>query len=156
MTIEQKCDIVIAMLEDMNSNKKQPQINLAKIETLTVMMQSCIDQTADNTAQLKDVIEEVRKPIISERRITIDIISKEVTLLFIAMGLIISVLGSALYFTSRPNYKRNDNAKIRQLRKDVEDYERAVQERAALEEQTRLRQLESEKLEQQAKSIKEK
>ena len=33
-----------------------------------------------------------------------------------------------------------DNTKIRQMKKDVEDYERAVQQKATLEEQNRLRQ----------------
>lgn len=49
-----------------------------------------------------------------------------------------------------------DNAKIRQLRQDVEDYERAVREKAALDEQARLRQLEADRLNQQVNSIKNK
>ena len=49
-----------------------------------------------------------------------------------------------------------DNAKIRQLRQDVEDYERAVKEEALLDEQARLRQLEADKLDQQVNSIKNK
>lgn len=39
-----------------------------------------------------------------------------------------------------------DNSKIRQMSKDVENYERAVKEKATLDEQARLRQLEAEKL----------
>lgn len=46
MTVEQKYDILIAILEDMNSYKKQLQIDLTKIKALTVMMQSGIDQTS--------------------------------------------------------------------------------------------------------------
>lgn len=187
MTVEQKCDILIAMLEDMNANKKQPQTDLAKVETLTVMMQSGIDQAADNTAQLKEVIDEVRKPVIRERRITIDIVAKETVFLFIGMVVIIAGLSGWLYIATRPNYDRidndlkyryikmkgeatpqriseledffeinRDNAKIRQLRKDVEDYERAIKEKAALDEQNRLRQQEAEKLNHKANSIKDK
>lgn len=157
MTVEQKCDILIAMLEDMNASKKQPQIDLAKVDALTVMMQSGIDQAAENTAQLKEVIEEVRKSVIRERRITIDIVAKETVFLFIGMVVIIAGLSAWLYIATRPNYDRIDNdlkyryikmkgeatperiseledlfeinrnnTKIRQLRKDVEDYERTV------------------------------
>lgn len=49
-----------------------------------------------------------------------------------------------------------DNAKIRQMGKDVEDYERAVREKATLDEQTRLRQLKAEKLEREAENLKKK
>lgn len=49
-----------------------------------------------------------------------------------------------------------DNTKIRQMLKDVEDYEQAVKERATLEEQARLRQLEAERLNKQVDSIKSK
>lgn len=187
MTVEQKCDILIAMLEDMNANKKQPQIDLAKVETLTVMMQSGIDQTVENTSHLKEVIEEVRKPVIRERRITIDIISKEAVFIFIGMVVIIAGLSAWLYFATRPNYDRidndlkyryikmkgeatpqrisdledlfeinRDNAKIRQMDKDVEDYERAIQAKATLDEQSRLRQQEAERLNKEANSIKSK
>ncbi len=187
MKVEQKCDIVIAMLEDINANKKQSQIDLAKIETLTVMMQRGIDQTSDNSALLKEVIEEARKPVVRERRITIDFVSKEVTFLLIGMLIIIAGLSSWLYFATRPNYDRidndlkyryikmkgeassgriseledifeinRDNTKIRQMQKDVEAYERAIQAKATLEEQARLRQLEAEKLNDKAKTLKEK
>jgi hypothetical protein len=187
MTVEQKYDILIAMLEDMNANKKQPQIDLEKVETLTVMMQSGIDQTVENTSHLKEVIEEVRKPVIRERRITIDIVAKETVFLFIGMLIIIAGLSSWLYIATRPNYDRNDNdlkyryikmkgeatpqrisdledlfeinrdnAKIRQMNQDVEDYERAVKEKSTLDEQTRLRQQEAEKLNKKAKELKNK
>lgn len=49
-----------------------------------------------------------------------------------------------------------DNAKIKQLRKDVEDFERAIKEKATLDEQTRIRQLEADKLNDKAKILKEK
>lgn len=47
-----------------------------------------------------------------------------------------------------------DNTKIRQILKDVEDYEQTVKEKVALEEQNRLRQLEAEKLNHKANSMK--
>lgn len=49
-----------------------------------------------------------------------------------------------------------DNAKVKQPRKDVEEFERAVKEKAALEEQNRLRQQEVEQLNKEAESIKQK
>lgn len=190
MATENKDDIIIAMLEEMKTgmkNQKQPQIDIAKVETLTVMMQSGIDQTAENTSQLKEVIEEVRKPIIRERRITIDIVSKEAVFILIGVVIIIAGLSSWLYLATRPNYDRidndlkyryikmkgeatsdriselenlfginRDNSKIHQMQKDVKDYERAVQAKAVLDEQTRLQQFETKKLNQQVNSIKNK
>ncbi|CDN32705.1 hypothetical protein BN938_2635 [Mucinivorans hirudinis] len=93
-----KDDVIIFMIEELTKLVKQSnkslQTDLSKIETLTVMMQSNIDQTADTTTQLKEAIEEARKPVIRERRITIDIASKGAVFIFIA---------------TRPNYDRIDN-----------------------------------------------
>lgn len=47
-----------------------------------------------------------------------------------------------------------DNPKIKQLRNDVEEYERAIKEKTTLDEQNRLRQLETEKLNDKAETIK--
>ena len=48
-----KEDVIIFMIEELTKLVKQsnkiPQVDLSKVETLTVMMQSSIDQTADNT-----------------------------------------------------------------------------------------------------------
>lgn len=185
MTVEEKTDIIIAMLDDMKSGKKQQQIDLSKMDALTEQMQNSINQTATYTARLAEAIETARQPIVSERRITLDIVSKETLFIFIAMVIIIAGLSSWLYLATRPNYDRidnnlkyryikmkgeatpdriseledlfeihRDNAKIRQMLKDVEDYERAVQKRATIEEQARLRQLEAEQLNQKANSIK--
>ena len=190
MATENKDDIIIAMLEEMKfgmKNQKQPQVDLSKVEQLSGRLEETIHATADNTARLAEIIETAHKPVIHQRRITIDIVSKEVFFLFIGMGLMISVLGSALYIATRPNHDRidndlkyryikmkgeasperiselenifeinRDNTRIRQMLKDVEDYERAVKERAALEEQTRLRQLETDKLNDKAEGIKKK
>lgn len=190
MATDEKCDIIIAMLEELksgNKNQKSQQMDFSKIESLSEKLESSVNATSDTTAKMESIIEEVRKPIIRERRITIDLVSKEAVFIFIGMGLVISVLGSALYFGTRPNYDRidndlkyryikmkgeatperiselenlfeinRDNAKIRQMNKDVEDYERTVKAKAALDEQTRLRQLEVEELNKRTRSLKEK
>lgn len=49
-----------------------------------------------------------------------------------------------------------DNVKIRQMGKDVEEYERAVKQRAAIEEQARRKALEVEKLNLEAEKFKNK
>ena len=155
--------------------------------TLCRVFQSTISTTFDYATRLAEIIEVVHQPVISERRITFDIVSKEVAFLFVGMGLVISILGSALYFATRPNHDRidndlkyryilmkgeatseriselenlfginRDNTKIRQMLKDVEDYERTVKAKAALDEQNRLRQQETQKLKDKMESIKRK
>jgi len=49
-----------------------------------------------------------------------------------------------------------DNAKIRQINKDLEDYEQAVKTKATLDEQARLYQQEAKQLNKEANSIKNK
>lgn len=188
MATEDKCDIIIAMLEELksgNKTQKSHQMDYSKIESLSEKLESSINATSDVTAKMEGIMEEVHKPVIRERRIIIDIVSKEVAFLLIGMGLAISVLGSALYFSARPNYDRidndlkyryikmkgeatseriseledlfeinRDNTKIRQMSKDVEEYERTVKEKATLDEQARLRQQETERLNQEAEKIK--
>lgn len=188
MATEYKCDIIITMLEELksgNKNQKSPQMDFSKIESLSEKLESSINATSDTMVKMESIIEEVRKPIIRERRITIDIVSKEVTFLLIGMGLAVSVFGSALYFSTRPNHDRidndlkyryikmkseaspqhiselenlfeinRDNTKIRQMNKDVEDYERAVRGKATLDEQAQLRELEVERLNKKAEKIK--
>lgn len=187
MTIEEKADIIIAMLDDMKSGKKQPQIDLSKVDVLTEQMQNNIDQTANYTAQLAEAIESARQPIVSERRFTIDIVSKETVFIFIAMVVLIAALSSWLYIATRPNYDRidndlkyryikmkgeaspqriselenlfeinRDNGKIRQMLKDVEDYERTFKAKAALDEQTHRKTIEAQQLKDKAESIKKK
>lgn len=188
MATEDKCDIIIAMLEELksgNKNQKSQQMDFSKVESLSGKLESSINATSDIMAKMESIMEEVRKPIIRERRITIDIVSKEVAFLLIGMGLTISVMGSALYFSTRPNYDRidndlkyryikmkgeasperiseledlfeinRDNAKIRKMNKDVENYERTIKEKASLDEQARLRQLEAERLNHEAENLK--
>ena len=49
-----------------------------------------------------------------------------------------------------------DNAKIRRMKKDVEEYERTIQRKVQLEEQARLKEREAEQLNTKANSIKKK
>lgn len=112
MSTENKDDIIIAMLEEIKSsmkNQRQPQIGLSTVEQLSEKMEHHIQQTADCTARMEKIMETGRKFFIREWKITIDILSKEVFFLLTGMGLVISVLGSALYFSTRPNYDRIDN-----------------------------------------------
>lgn len=190
MATEDKGNIIIAMLEEMKSgtkNQKQSQIDISKVDSLTEQMSSTMEATTNLTAQLSETIEQARKPVVSERKLTLDIVSKEVLFIFIGMLIIISGLSSWLYLATRPNYDRadndlkyryikmkgeatpqrltelenvfeieRDNTKICQLRKDVEEYERAIKQKATLDEQARLRQLEAEKLNREAESLKNK
>lgn len=78
MATENKDDIIIAMLEEMKfnmKNQKQPQIDLSKIGQLSGRLEETIHATADNTAQLAEIIEVAHQPVIHQRRITIDIVS---------------------------------------------------------------------------------
>ncbi len=99
--------------------------------------------------------------------------------------LVFGAFGAALYYTTRPDYDRDDNdlkyryvkmkgeatpkqigeledifelnrdnAKIKQMREDVEAYEDAVQKQAALAEQVRLKEQAAKELDNKAKSIK--
>ena len=190
MATENKDDIIIAMLEEMKSgikNQKQPQIDLSKVEQLSGKLEDTIHATADNTARLAEIIEVAHQPVIHQRRITIDIVSKETVFLFVGMVIVITGLSSWLYFATRPNYDRidndikyryikmkgeamperiselenifeinRDNTKIRQILKDVTDYERTVKAKATLDEQNRLRQQETEKLSREVEIFKNK
>lgn len=49
-----------------------------------------------------------------------------------------------------------DNAKIREMKKDVEEYERTIRRKVQLEEQARLKEREAEQLNTKANSIKKK
>ena len=49
-----------------------------------------------------------------------------------------------------------DNAKIRQMKKDVEEYEQTIQRKVQLEEQARLKEREAERLNKNASRLKNK
>lgn len=190
MAAENKDDIIIAMLEEMKSgmkNQKSQQMDFSKLESLSKQLESSLNTTSDCTSHMESIMEEVHKPVVSQRKIIIDIVAKEIVFIFIGMIIIIAGLSSWLYLATRPDYDLNDNdlkyryvkmkgeatpdrlielenlfeinrdnGKIQQMQKDVEDYERAVQAKAVLDEQTRLQQLEAKKLNQQVNSIKNK
>lgn len=190
MATENKDDIIISMLEEMKSgmkNQKQSQIDLSKVEQLSGRLEETIHATAGTAARLAEIIEVAHQPVIHQRRITIDIVSKEVVFLFVGMVVIIAGLSSWLYFATRPNYDRidndlkyryirmkgeatpehiselenlfeidRDNDKIRRMLDNVENYERAVKEKAVLDEQNRRRALESQQLDNKVKSLKDK
>ncbi len=52
--------------------------------------------------------------------------------------------------------QNRDNSRIRRIKKDVEEYERAVRQKVILEEQARLKEREAEYLTNKANSIKKK
>ena len=58
-----KEDVIIFMIEELTKlvkqSNKSPQVDLSKVETLTVTVQSSIDQIVDNTTQLKEAIEKL-------------------------------------------------------------------------------------------------
>lgn len=190
MANDNKDDIIIAMLEEIKSltkNSKSSPIDLTRIDNLAERMEKNASTTSELTERLAEIIRQARQPVINERRLTIDIVSKETVSLFVGMMIIISGLSAWLYFATRPNYDRidndlkyryikmkgeatseriselenifeinRDNDRIRQISKDVEEYERAVKEKAALDEQARLRLLEAEKLNNEVKKLKNK
>lgn len=190
MAAENKDDIIIAMLEDMKygmKSQKCEQVDFTKFELLTKQLENNIKATSSYMERMEYVLDESHKPIISQRKITIDIVAKEAVFIFIAMALLISLMGSALYFASRPNYDRDDNdlkyryikmkgdtapecideledifeinrnnTRIRQIKKDIERYEQAIKKRAAIEEQIQMKAIETEKLNKQLNSIKNK
>lgn len=190
MATDNKDDIIIAMLEEMKSgikNQKQSQIDLSKVEQLSGKLEETINTTTDTTARLDEIIEVAHQPVIHQRRITIDIASKEAVFLFAGMIIIIAGLSSWLYFATRPDYGRidndlkyryikmkgeatperiselenifeinRDNAQIRQMFKDVEDYERTVKEKEVLDELNRRRILESRQLDDKVESFRNK
>lgn len=193
MAQENRESIIISLLDEIKTSIKNlkptqaQQIDLSGIEALTERMESGISATAECTAELNAILEQVKKPVRIERRYIIDLQSGKTQIaVFILIG---ALIGCSLIINSQrqtiTDYKENDlkyrhikmkgeatpqrlseledffeinrdNAKIKQLRQDVEAYERAIQEKATLDEQTRLRQLEAEKLNNKAKTLKEK
>lgn len=164
---------------------KAPDVDMTEIKSLTQELIEFQTETQNYVNQLGEVISESRKPVIHQKRFTLNIESQSTVFIFIGMVVIITGLSSWLYLATRPNYDRidndlkyryikmkgeatperisdlenifeinRDNSKIRQLRTDVETYERVVQQKVALDEQNRLRQLEAERLNKEAEKIK--
>lgn len=190
---ENKLDTIITLVDEVKTGIKNikmpqvPQIDLSGIETLAQRMESGVSATAECTAELNAILEQVKKPVQVEKRYIVDLQSGKTQIaVFVLIG---ALLCCGLIINNQRqtivNYEDNDlkyryvkmkgeappqriseleelfeinrnNANIKQLRKDVEDFERAVKEKAALDEQNRLRQLEAEKLNDKAKTLKEK
>lgn len=136
---------IIEMLEEIianTKNQKTPAIDLSQVENLADRLEDSIGSTTDCTARMEQLMEEVRKPVINQRKIMIEVVSKEVVFTFIGMVIIIMGLTSWLYFATRPNRSRDDNdLKYRHIRmmsgaqpkeierlEDVFDYNRNTQE----------------------------
>ena len=122
-------------------------------------------------------------PRISQHRVIFSSESPFVIYLVLFLFISCMLLSSALYFATRPNRDRidndlkcryikmkgeatserivelelnRDNAKIRQMKKDVEEYEHTIRQKIELEEQTRLKEREVEHLTNKSNSIKKK
>jgi hypothetical protein len=151
MSADKNETAIIAMLEEIianTKNQKTPTIDLSKVENLADRLEESIDSTTDCTAQMEQILEDVRKPIVNQRKITIEVVSKEVVFTFIGMIIIIVGLTSWLYFTTRPNHSREDNdLKYRYIRmkdgvtpkeveklEDIFDYNRNAQEIKSIRE----------------------
>lgn len=133
--------------------------------------------------KLDKTIEEVRKPVVQERRVIIELVSREA--IFICVGMIIIIVGltSWLYFATRPNYDRDDNDlkyryilmqgeanpnelnsleimfenrrdSVKIIRNQVKQYEKALMEEAKRLEQARLKEQEADRLRKEAEKIK--
>lgn len=151
MSTDKNETAVIAMLEEIianTKNQKTPNIDLSKIENLADRLEGSIGSTTDCTARMEQLVEEVRKPIVSQRKITIEVVSKEVVFTFIGMIIIIVGLTSWLYFSTRPNQSREENdLKYRYIKmmngatpkeveklEDIFDYNRNAQEIKSIRE----------------------
>ena len=145
MSTDKNETAVIAMLEEIianTKNQKMPTIDLSKIENLADRLEGSIGSTTDCTARMEQLMEDARKPIVSQRKITIEVVSKEVVFTFIGMVIIIVGLTSWLYIATRPNQSREDNdLKYRYIKmmngatpkeveklEDIFDYNRNTQE----------------------------
>lgn len=145
MSADKNETAVIAMLEEIianTKNQKMPTIDLSKIENLADRLEGSIGSTTDCTARMEQLMEDARKPIVSQRKITIEVVSKEVVFTFIGMVIIIVGLTSWLYIATRPNQSREDNdLKYRYIKmmngatpkeveklEDIFDYNRNTQE----------------------------
>ncbi len=156
------------------------EVDLEQINNLSEQLQTSI-------TKIDGVVEEARKPIISERKLTLEIQSKGTLGLLIGMFTAIVLLAITTNKALTPNQSQQDNdlkyryikmkgeatpatileletafelerdnAKIRQMFKTVKEYEETVHKRAILDEQARLKQQESNRLNQEATKLKKK
>ena len=124
-------------------------------------------------------------PRIVQHRISLAIESKGIFWTMIGMMTTIVLLCTMLYWTAKPNYDRidnglkylkmkgeatperiaeleelfelnRDNAKIREMKRDIEEYERSIQRKVQLEEQARRKKREADRLNENASRLKNK
>ncbi|MFI3320108.1 MAG: hypothetical protein SNH01_04635 [Rikenellaceae bacterium] len=103
---------LMPLLEDIKSGLKilsNNKIDYAKIDNLSTRMERSIATTAEQNERLNESIEAVRKPVVSERRFTINIISQSTIWLILGLAVVIVVLVTALYQLSIPNFTQQDN-----------------------------------------------
>lgn len=136
------------------------------------------------TDKLQETIEEVRKPVKTECHHTFNIASNKIFFSVIGMGIILIVCLFAIYYQREEidTYKDNDlkyryvkmqgaatpndigllenifdykRDSVRVIRKQVDQYEKAVLEEAKRLEQARLKEQEAERLRREAENLKQ-
>ncbi|MFR9592124.1 MAG: hypothetical protein SNG27_06975 [Rikenellaceae bacterium] len=103
---------LMPLLEDIKSGLKtlsNNKIDYAKIDNLSTRMERTVATSAEQIERLNESIEASRKPVVSERRFTINIISQSTIWLIIGLAVVIVVLVTALYQLSLPNFEQQDN-----------------------------------------------
>ena len=157
---------------------------LESIEQSNIKVQVGIDSLQASVESIEIPVE--LPPRIVHHRISLAIESKGVFWAMIGMMATIVLLCTMLYWTARPNYDRidndlkyryikmkgeasdciaeleeifelhRDNAKIRRMKNDVEEYERTIRQKIILEEQARRKEREAEHLNENASRLKNK
>ncbi|MFR9542913.1 MAG: hypothetical protein SNJ29_16240 [Rikenellaceae bacterium] len=103
---------LMPLLEDIKGGLKalsNNKIDYAKIDELSTRMGRSIAISAEQTERLNECIEAARKPVVSEKRFIIDIISKGTFVLIVGQAVVIAALIAGLYLTTRPNLEQQDN-----------------------------------------------
>ena len=157
---------------------------LESIEQSNIKVQVGIDSLQASVESIEIPVELPQR--IVQNRISLAIESKGVFWAMIGMMATIVLLCTMLYWTARPNYDRidndlkyryikmkgeasdciaeleeifelhRDNAKIRRMKNDVEEYERTIRQKIILEEQARRKEREAEHLNENASRLKNK
>ncbi len=103
---------LMPLLEDIKSGLKtlsSNKVDYAKIDNLSTRMEHSIATSAEQIERLNESIEAARKPVVLEKRFTINIISQSTIWLIIGLAVVIVVLVVALYQVSLPNFQQQDN-----------------------------------------------
>jgi len=184
---------ILEILKRQEQNLKQIQkslINMGQTPTTEVDLEKVAElsqQLRTSIAKVDEVIEVARKPVVSQKKFTIEILSKSTITIFIGMIVVITLLFVKLYFETRPNYDQRDNdlkyryikmkgeasptqieelenifeinrdnKRIEQMWEDVTQFEDAVQKKALLDEQVRLKAQEATEQGNKANELKQK